>query len=342
LVKKTNFIKNGYIMSVNNVSIFCDYFGRSFENDIVILQRVGEVLDLRDVMSCERVCTTFFNVFCQNQGIWTQLSLKEGIPLVAGPKRNRRDDLKTLWPITLSGARISWAIGQPVGEIPCISEVAFNRLNAPDPFEQGKLMKETWVFVVVPAYVKRIAGPEMPFDFDNGGNLVVVSEDQIQHGKELVISLSLKNFKPVFSCPLKGRENMPILCNNRVFDQCGASSDKTSVYFMRRCIVEGSRGLVYAKQEQLVEQYGFGVTPIRVRALFDAIIILESGTCSDARGKLWSFARSPDMLDRGDGARHVCVGAFFPGAGVTILESNSVSAEIGVAPGVYADVFQCQ
>jgi hypothetical protein len=313
---------------------------RSLENDIVILQRVAEFLDPRDALRCELVCKIFFEVLYQNKEIWAQLSVNAGIPLVDGLNHNRKEDFKILYPITLSASRISRFLGTPVGPIPCISEAAFDMLNKPDPFEEGKLMKDTWVFVVDPAQLKRIAGPEMPFDVDDKKNLVKVPADQVPNGKELVFSCSLKNIKLICDT-LKGRENMPVFegSYDEVFDQCAASSDKTSVYFMRRCIVEKSRNLDYTRQEQLVKQYGFGVTPIRIRALFHTIVILESGTCPDTNRLRYTYARCPDIVHIGNNGHHVVIGGFAPDSGVRVLYfSDCDNDRIGVAPGVPAEV----
>jgi hypothetical protein len=324
----------------NNRGIFLHQF-RSPENDVVILERVGEFLDPRDAGRCELVCTTFFRVFSQDQEMWTQLSLKEGIPFVAGPNRDRRKDFQTLFPLTLSGARISQIIGKVRGPIPRIREVVFNKLNDPDPFEPNKCMKDTWVFVVVPSGVTRTAGPQTPLDFDNKGNLVEVPEDQVQHGKELVISLSLKNLKLVCVYSLKGRENLVFNqgIDNEVFDQCGVSSeDGTRVHLMRRCIVEKSRELCYSDQKKLVEQCGFGITPTRIRALFHAVVILESRTCSDGNNPQLSFARSPDLVRIRNNSHFVCIGGFATHLGMSVFLTTDGHRTIGVAPCIPADV----
>jgi hypothetical protein len=232
---------------------------------------------------------------------------------------------------------ISRTIGEVVGEIPCISEVAFNRLNASDPFEQKKLMKATWVLVVIPSYIKRTAGPQFPFDVDSKGNLIEVPVNQVQNGKELVFSCSLENIRLSGSYPLKGRENMPIFHEdslNEVFDQCGASSDKTSVYFMRRYIVEESRALAYVKQKQLVEKYGFGVTPTRIRALFHAIDILEFGTCSDVSKPQATCARGPETVLLGWDSYSVAIGFFTLKSGVEVFNCDAARDSVGVAPGI--------
>jgi hypothetical protein len=330
---------------INNCGVF-SYAFRSLENDGVILQRVAEFLDLEDVLCCERVCITFLKVFCAGQdGLWTQLSLKEGVPLVKGPDRNRRKDFLTLRPITISGAMINRIIGQVWGEIPCISEVAFNKLYAEDPFEKGKSIKDTWVLVVLPAYIKRKAGPQTPFKLDDKGNLVKVPEDQVQNGTELVASLSLENIKMCASYSLKEEEKMCVVCDERsdpeVFEQCGVSSDRTRVYLMRKYIVNGSRNLAYANQKALVESYGFGVTPICIRAFFDVISIVEFGTCPDVFEPQQSYMRSSDRVQIQGRDYYAAMGSFKSDVGLEVCALPDLARpHIGVAPCIIADNLQ--
>lgn len=158
----------------------------SCDNDAMIVQRAADFLGPRDIGRCECVCK-LFKASYNDQGIWIGLFSREGIPFVEGKDRDRRADFQVLYPMTISGAKISRFLGEVVGKIPNISEVIFSVLNAPDPFEEGKLMKDTFVFEVVPAHIRRFAGADTPLDLDAEGNLVEVSSDQVQSGKELVL-----------------------------------------------------------------------------------------------------------------------------------------------------------
>jgi hypothetical protein len=324
-------------------------------NDMLLLERVAEFLDSRDMGRCGKACKLFLTVMYKDQGFWIRLSEQQGIPLVAGKDRDRKADFQALYPITLSGARISRILGKVLGEIPCISEEVFNKLNTKDPFEEKKLMKDTWVFVVVPAYVERTVSPRTPLGLNDEGNLVEIPKHRIQKGSKLKIPLSLKNIEVLCFYLLRGKKNKPVfhkLANKRVFEQCGASSDKTSVYFMRRWIVEESRSLPYAEQEELVGRFKFGVTSMRVRALFDAITILESKTCpDDVVGPFHRLARCSDtVLIKGYGY-HPVIGDFFRctnlrgrrihyGVKVYYTRSNIAHNVYGVVPSISAEVPQ--
>jgi hypothetical protein len=243
---------------------------------------------------------------------------------------------------------ISQIIGEVRGPIPCISERVFNMLNAPDPFEPNKCMKDTYVFVVFPSEVTRFAGPQTPLDFDDKGNLVVVPADQVQNGKKLVISLTLTNIRLLCSYPLKGRENMPVFNmfdSGLLLNQHSASSDKTRVWFMARCIAEASRKLPYDAQAELVGEVGFGVTPIRIRVLSNVISILESGTCPDGRTP-WSYVRGTnlDIVKWHDKPCYVVAGGYacFSGLRLGFREVSFTHQDLGVVPGIPADVSQPQ
>jgi hypothetical protein len=347
----------------------CGVFFHTFtspEKDTQILKSVVKFLAPCDVGRCELVCTTFYRIFYQDQEIWTQLSLKEGIPLVAAPNRNRRKDLQTLYPLTLSGARIRRILGTIVGEIPCISEVAFNRLNDPDPFEEGKLMKDTWVFVVVPNELDAVTGNCEPVVLDEDGKLIELSYSQVRKRAEedCLIPLSLTNLRQLYFASSKRRHRSlfrgmhPSLLfkNNSIFKesvdpsnfiecvkQCNGL-DKTRVFFMRSCIVEESRSLPYVEQEKLVGNHGFGVAPILVRALVDIVVILETATCPDSRYPQNTYAQCSDIVyDSRGNCCHLTVGDFDPNITrdlpLTFMECGEKDSDVclGVAPCIIAD-----
>src|SRR5271155_2879953 len=145
-------------MTVNNIGVLPSSLSK---NEYVCVQRFADHLEPRAIGRCESVCKGW-NESCKSQEIWLRLSVRERIPFVEGKDRDRRADFQVLYPITISGKRISRFLGELVGEIPLISAVVFSVLNAPDPFEDGKLMKDTWEFVVVYPLVKRIAGEGTP------------------------------------------------------------------------------------------------------------------------------------------------------------------------------------
>ncbi|HSW86117.1 MAG TPA: F-box protein [Rhabdochlamydiaceae bacterium] len=309
----------------------------------------AKYLEPSDIAHASQACKQWKLVF-SDQNLWKALSKKEGIPLVfslTGQPRDYREDFKTLYPITeVSGRKIGQYIGTVDEEIPYISEEHFNELNKLDPYEKGKLKKETWVVVVVPSYVLRTASQDAPLALYEAGNLVENQQTVSPEEKQLKIPLSLKNLKILCLYPLKGKENMPVFDPNSestVFDQCGLSTNKINIYFMRRHIVEESRGKPYAEQEQLLKDHGDKVIPLMPRALFDVISILQKGNCPDGCVPRWTFARHPDMVGYGNYAYRSIIGSFAPLSGVNVENSSFCGvvydhASIGVVPGGPAEV----
>jgi hypothetical protein len=326
--------------SFNNVGVMSSDLSL-YENGCV--QRFAEFLEPRDIGRCEAVCKLWTESF-ENQETWIRLSVREGIPFVEGQDRDRRADFKILYPMTISRKKISRFLGELVGEIPLISAVVFGVLNTPDPFEEGKSFKDTWVFVVDFPLIKRTAGEGTPLDLDKQENLIELPADKVQNGKELLIPHSLKNLRMLCSHPLEGKKNMPVFSKKHssveVFNQCSASSNKVSIFFMRRCIAKESSNMTYANQEILVTERGFIITPLSIRALFDAVQILESGTCPDSEKPRYTYARCSDIVRYGSKVYHACIGGFAPSSGARVIGSDCDIARIGVAPGVSAEVLR--
>jgi hypothetical protein len=259
--------------------------------------------------------------------------------------------------MTLGTARIDPTLGEVIGPIPCIHETVFKILGTPDPFQEGKLIKETYMLVVFPSHIKRTAGFQTPLDLDSQGNLIKVFADQIQHGKELVISLTPKNIRvltyyPLSSYPREKDENIVVFNkvgfneadNNPIFDHCSNISDKTRVYLMRRCVI--GKNLPYAEQEELVKKFGFDVTPTCVRMLSNAVEILTSGTCPDNFSSFQTsqaesiFACGPEPVVCVNGENgHPAIGGFIRGKGLYpyYCEDNDAQKFLGVAPCTRAD-----
>ncbi|HSW86883.1 MAG TPA: F-box protein [Rhabdochlamydiaceae bacterium] len=298
-------------------------------------------LEPPDIFRAACVCKRWNQLF-SDQNLWKALFEKKGIPLVIstnGTERNYKEDFKTLYPITISGNTISQYLGKVGEKIPSISEKQFNELNEPDPFEEGKLKRETFVFIVDPAFVMRTIDPETPLALDDLGNLVKTNTTE---KSELKIPLSLKNIKVLSSYPLKGKENMPVFSryfNEEIFRQCNTCPDKISVYFMRRDVVNQSRGKPYAVQEKFVKDKGYKVTPLRIRVLFDSVVILKDGTCPDACKPRWNYSYHPETFRYDNDVNHPVVGGFVPHTGVDVTRYNFDGDDsVGVVPGNPAEV----
>jgi hypothetical protein len=308
-----------------------------------VFYRCAELLEVVDVGRSEQVCRSW-NSLLKDALTWKKLSEREGVPLVASPSghlRNYREDFKILRPITISGKKISQFFGKIVGHIPPISEKWVNKLQEEDPFEKKNLMRDNYLFVVIPSSIRRTVDQEAPLALDEWRNLIESTNQENGHSnsterRDLEIPFSLKNFKKLCSYPLKGKENMPVFDGcfvPEVFDTC---ADKTNVYFMRKCLIWQSKNTSYSDQEALVKTQGFEVTPLRERAIFDAIKILESGTCPDVRYP-WNFVRSPDTVCYLNGIHRAVIGGFSPCFGMDIYASYGIDA-VGVVPGVSAEV----
>ena len=302
-----------------------------------------QYLELSDIAHASQVCKSWKQLV-SNQNLWKALSEREGIPLVGSTKeeRNYKKELEILYPITLSGKIISQYFGKVVEKVPPISEEEFNKLQQPDPFEEGKLKLETFIVVVDPSFVMRTVDQETPLALDYLENLIESPKQENEQKRELKIPLSSKNIKVLSSYPLKGKENMPVFdyVNDEVFQQCNTRPDKISVYIMRRHVVDQSRGKPYAEQERLVKKEGFEVTPLRERLFFDVISILKDGTCPDNRDPQWrtTYARTSDIVHYDAEACHPVVGGFAPRAGVRVSYDYGDGRSIGVVPGGPAEV----
>jgi hypothetical protein len=301
-------------------------------------------LEPSDIAHAARVCKAWNQFQFSDQNLWKLLFEREGIPLVSsrnGGERNYRNDFKVLYPITISGKIISQFFGKVIEEVPPISEECFNELKQPDPFEKSKLKVENYVLIVMPTKIARTIDEETPLILDDLGNLIESPDQNPAQKRELKIPFSLRNINVLCSYPLKGKENMPVFAGDsedEVFKQCAACPNEISVYFMRRYVVDLSRGKSYADQETLVKAEGFKVTPLRERVLFNFLKILQDGTCPDTSYPL-TYVRSSDAVHFGN--NQLIVGGFLPRAGVFII-GDDVQDQVcvGVVPGVSAGDLQ--
>jgi hypothetical protein len=309
-----------------------------------------EYLEISDIAHASQVCKEWKLVF-SDQDLWKALLKKEGIPFVRranGELLDYRKTFQVLYPITIGSRTISQYIGGVEEQIPDISEDRFNALNQPDPYEKGKLKRETWVVVVVPSYVLRTTSQEVPLVLDKAGN-VKVKKKQVAaiKKKQLKVPLSLQNLKVLCSYPLKGKENMPVFSSDsiqEVFKRCTLSTGKINIYFMRRCIVEESRGKPYTEQKQLLNNHGDEVISLGPRAFFNAVSILRKRNCPNNDGLTQkTFVRHPDTISDGLNTYHSFSGGFKPFFGMTVfILDNDVHecdhGAFGVVPGGLAEV----
>ena len=170
-------------------------------------------LELRDIFSAAQVCKLWSD-FSNDSRIWKRQSKIEGIPQVRSSTRRLRNpkaDFIKLQPITISGRMICQYLGEFVGDIPCIDGEYVDALEEKDPFEDGKLKRETFVFIVEPHFIKRFNDKEPP-TLRKDGDLITCPNQANE--RELLLPFSLTNLVILANNPLDGTNNMPVVSNS--------------------------------------------------------------------------------------------------------------------------------
>ncbi len=255
--------------------------------------------------------------------LWANLHEREGIPQVQGfpgEVRNYRRDYFTLLSMTYSRKIIEETLPlKMVGPIPRIRREVFARLYDQDPFEAGVSIGQNYIFVVVPGLVRTADDQIMQFALAQLRNLRYIP-------------------KQVEGAPSQGI--LPVFHQNSsdaVFEQCARGSDNTTVTLMRKHVVDQSRNKPFDAQTLLVEQHQMQVIDLLVRVVSDLGEMYLTGTCPDGQDP-WTYARCSDPVLI-DGRRYQsAIGGFAPGAGVDVIISFYVSVNVGVVPGVPAEV----
>lgn len=358
----------------------------NFNSDPYAFRCVMEHLNRTDLFNLAQV-SSCLNILSNDQNIWLGQFAKEKMPLVESfpdQPRNYKQDFRVLFPITTSGSMIERLFGEMVGDIPRISVQLFDMLNQVDLFAgEKKTMGETFVFIVVPHLLKRTVSKEFPCSLDKEGNLTInkswgnssrddyswdgSSDEEFPSAldkqdnltindpwenscsaQELMIPFSARNLNVLCSYPLERKETMLVFMGSKdsVFNSCKPCANKVSVFFMRREIC--CRNMSYPDQKQVVEDLGFEVTSLTVRALFNAVCILTSGTCPDAQCSFENFARTSDVVERearvfpsfiGARAPRLCsyVSDYFSGSNIGEDDFRCAHDSIGVVPGIPAE-----
>jgi hypothetical protein len=300
-------------------------------------------LDYPGILGVATVCK-LWNTFSKNPVIWQRLFIEEGIPFVQGPDGKllySEREFKMLYGVTF-GLKMSERFFGKVDrkEMPTIHWTWFEECFKKDSFGSGEV-RNNYKFVVVPAIFERVAGDEFPYVLDENENLSKAPRNSDEwKGKTLQISNTVKNFKILCKNPLAGRENTPVFrhFDDDVLKQCNTRANKIRVFFIRRCIADETRSMPYLSQEALVKERGFEVIPLLPRMLFDAVCILTSGTCTDARTPRCSYARTPDIIVVGNNIFQPVIGGFALGSGADVDITRHDDDRIGVVPGGPAEV----
>ena len=315
------------VFSYGRQKIFCVFRNHSwFEYDPSVpfpfadlFTFAMEFLEVRDILSIAQVCKLWSD-FSKDGRIWKRQSKIEGIPQVKSVKGKLRDpkaDFIKLQPMTIGGKMISQYLGEFIGDIPDIDGKYVDALEEADFFEDGKLKRETFVFVVEPHFLKRINEKEPP-TLRKDGDLITCPGQA--NKREIILPFSLTNLVILANNPLDGIENMPVVSSSscpQVLRLCNARTEKVGVYFMRKECVKWSMGIPFFQKQWLGKQ-GFEMVFLRVRALFNFILILKTGTCPEVEGQTCSYVRTSDFIKTDHGYHHAAIGGFVPGQGICL------------------------
>jgi len=194
-------------------------------------QRCMGFLTLPELQRASQVSRTWQHYVAPNH-VWEKACLTNQFPLVIGGARNIQDNIKILYPRTVSGKSLSETIGRPVVKkdgktvaakagnisqrvfdmmVPPGIRISPNMRFLPDPFDPSKQID--LVFQCEFRFIERMLGDEsLPYKLDESGNLIRLNDDEIAQivPKLTVIPLSSKNLLILTQHPLKGQENMPV------------------------------------------------------------------------------------------------------------------------------------
>jgi len=289
---------------------------------------------------------------------WEEVCRHEGVPLVAGSNRNRKRDYAILAPMVVGKARISQVLCKAEGATPTISEADFNSLLEVDPWDGEHFIAENYVLVVPPEVFKRATGPD--YHLNSQGNLVRPPVLRIDErgvlalppqrspgdaSRVVSIPFGLRNLTVLCKNPLK-RTHMPVFAFSKgPGDEDGVLGtydsqvsrglrEESRIWLMRKQGVNGS-SFKYADQVETLRAQRFTTTPTSIRALSNAVEILESGQCPDVHSD--RFARTDHYSHHshaGIGSDHeafMAMGNFKRKEGVQIRSFHK--------PGYYADEY---
>ncbi|MES2199364.1 MAG: hypothetical protein V4489_04270 [Chlamydiota bacterium] len=275
----------------------------------------------------------------------TEVSIREGVPMVQGENRDRKDDYMFLRSITISSKVIGRYLGEVVGKVPLMREDRFIQLRySQDYFEPKNSKRETHIVIVDPSHLKITVGPNRPLREDSEGTLTEVpSKNRSTLPKrEITIPFSFKNLKMLADFPLAGNENGPLFrpnCEPKVFNQCNTPPDHNKILIMRKEVTatysnfDGKQG-----QRALVTNRKWEVVTVRQRGFHNIIKILETGTCPDG-GTKEIFARGAESFEFSGRIYNPIIGGFKPKIGMGVcMQRDYELFNVGVVPGIFAEV----
>jgi len=298
--------------------------------------------DPMTIVKMSQVCRAWRAAFPEK--FWYDLSDTLGVPRVIssdGKPRNLREDFNKLYPITfVSGEKIRKFLGDPVGPVPPIKEEVFNMLDKLDPWESilrlklwepRKKIRQTFVLVVDYKSIKKAIDENSHQDLQDmvkpiessvhssSSSSTITNEFEKQENED-EIPLTFPNLVTLCKHPLRGEENGPVFAeiDRYILSNYNGCPEETSVFLMRKCVVEKNGDSFFLEKERLIADKGFYITSLKVRSLFDAICILSSGNCPDNRN-LSTYAYTGYMGIAWGGRYVMRIGNFAPGFGSCVL-----------------------
>ena len=311
---------------------------------------IVELLGVADLESSALVCKLWRNV--THQLIWEKRSKEEGIPLVAGTKRDREEDFKFLYPITLNGKTIQQYFGRVDGEIPDIDAAKFNTLvTQDDPWQAGIKRHHTFEVIVSPAHIIRPYDQALFNMLAKEGDLAeILPTTGSNNIQEMRIPFGLKNRTLLAKYLFAKHANGPVIkylspeLMFKFFSEPNPSNltlTKTALYIMRKEVI--GRDLSYVDQQKLVKTHHLEITPLDIRLLSNTVGILKFGTCPDTEIPAKTYARTSTLVQYSYDNRDcpMVIGGFVPAIGLDVstdyFSANAHNYD-GVATGIPAEV----
>jgi hypothetical protein len=309
-------------------------------NETIIQIFQDEDLSHKDVCRGHQVCTAW-NALLDDKWIWNPRRFNEaGLPMVEGIDTEFNVVFGNLFSRSPDYALLKECYGK-VRDIPLMPKKAYDKfVGENDPFipskkPQAKICETSWL-VIDPSHVYR-PYDQMLFDKLNASTDPRDKPEVIADGKEMRIPFTLRNRKLVIEHTNPEKKVFGYFLPEAL-DQCNAAPEKTGFWVMREVVVY--RNKAYTVQKTLIEgKEGYKLVPLRVRLIFDALMIRKTGTCPDTEVPILTFARTADMVQLFDSPKPIFIGIFDPGSGVHVYSSSDdANDDDGALPGYPAEV----
>ncbi len=254
-------------------------------------------LSNKDLCIGHQVCTDW-NVLLGDKLVWNPRRFnKAGLPMVEDIDTKLNVVFGNLFTRSLDYELFKKCYGE-VRNIGLMSKKAYDKLlTENDPFIpseelQQKICATSWL-VIDPSHVHR------PYDETLFNELDASTDPRDKpkvspDGKEMEIPFTLRNRKLVIEHTNPNTKIFGFFLPEAL-DQCNAAPEKTGFWVMREVVVY--RNEAYTVQKTLIEgKEGYKLVPLRVRLVFDALMICKTGTHPDTGALNWTYARTANIV----------------------------------------------